>query len=160
MVCLRSVCVCDVCVYACAHTPIYRNDREHMQQKKKNISSPILFLGLSVQPFLNISTILEVTCSGEALDTSEDLAAMALFTAQDKHVLATVNPWKNECTTSSSFSACVTVKDDVHKTKLRTLVLDLREEESRSYGCNVTTFQSAARTNTLTWGLTVKGVSK
>ncbi|XP_025101747.1 uncharacterized protein LOC112568587 [Pomacea canaliculata] len=94
--------------------------------------------GLRAQAFRGLATVQEIVCSAVTLDPGEDLSTMALYTVLDRHVLATVIPWKHECTTSSSFAACVIVKGDSHKTTLHTLVLDLHEEESRLYGCNVT----------------------
>ncbi|KAL8563670.1 hypothetical protein ACOMHN_035404 [Nucella lapillus] len=99
---------------------------------------------MTVRPFEGMSGILEVECSGEPLDFSVDILTMALFVHRSSQVLAFVNVNKNQCTTAQRFSACLIDQGapSSRRTRLKTLVLDLGEGESRIYGCNMTVLHS------------------
>ncbi|KAL8563676.1 hypothetical protein ACOMHN_035410 [Nucella lapillus] len=95
--------------------------------------------------------ITEVECSGEVLDTDTDLLTMVLYHVPDKQKVATANLKSGECSTSDQFSSCLINIHDSHRTKLRTLVLDLVEGELRHFGCNLTTFKSDGSTDIVSW---------
>ncbi|XP_025100554.1 uncharacterized protein LOC112567898 isoform X2 [Pomacea canaliculata] len=92
--------------------------------------------GMSAQPFQGIDSIIEVECSGRGLDSNTDLLIMTLFATNRDQIVASANLKKLECTTSQSFSMCI-MDSKGHDTKVKTLVLDLAENEKRVYGCNV-----------------------
>lgn len=99
-------------------------------------SFSLSFLGMSAQPFQGIDSIIEVECSGRGLDSNTDLLIMTLFATNRDQIVASANLKKLECTTSQSFSMCI-MDSKGHDTKVKTLVLDLAENEKRVYGCNV-----------------------
>ena len=85
--------------------------------------------------FQSIPHVLEVRCSGEALDTNADLLTLRLYTTPDTEMLASVNLRKFKCMSSSSFASCDVNERDSRRTSLNVLVTDLKEGESRSFGC-------------------------
>ena len=97
--------------------------------------SPLVRSGLSVRGFQSIPHVLEVRCSGEALDTNADLLTLRLYTTPDTEMLASVNLRKFKCMSSSSFASCDVNERDSRRTSLNVLVTDLKEGESRSFGC-------------------------
>nr|KAG5701998.1 hypothetical protein BaRGS_015733 [Batillaria attramentaria] len=105
--------------------------------------------------FEGIPSIVEVQCSAEKLDYNADVLAMSLFRLRDKKRLAFVSPKNKECTTTADFSSCEYAEGNSRKTVLRTLVLDLAEGESRSYGCNVTSLNSDKQVVSTEWSLAV-----
>ncbi|XP_076457957.1 uncharacterized protein LOC143291754 isoform X2 [Babylonia areolata] len=107
--------------------------------------------GMRTSAFQGNSHITEVECSGEVLDSSTDLLTMVLYHVPDKRKVATANLKSGECSTSDHFSSCLIGRHDSHRTKLRTLVLDLSPEEPRRFGCNLTTFSTDGTTSIISW---------
>ena len=79
--------------------------------------------------------MLEVKCSGEALDSNSDLLTLRLYTTPDNEMLASVNLRKFKCMSSSTFASCYVNERDSQRTSLSVLVVDLKEDEMRSFGC-------------------------
>ncbi|XP_025102310.1 uncharacterized protein LOC112568945 isoform X4 [Pomacea canaliculata] len=112
-----------------------------------------------VHPFFDEPTILEVTCSGEVLDADATLLTMALYRVDNSsHIIATVNPLKNECSTTDVFSACVISWPDSRRTQLKTLVQGVTHSTLIGYGCDVTSVRSGERAVTSAWRIDVRGV--
>ncbi|KAK7089883.1 uncharacterized protein [Littorina saxatilis] len=109
--------------------------------------------GMKTRAFEGHSHITEVECSGEVLDSATDLLTMVLYNKADKRVLATANLKKQECATSDQFAACIINENDSKRSRLKTLVLDLAEEELRHFGCNLTTFSTGGKTQIFTWSI-------
>ena len=112
--------------------------------------------GMKISSFFNINNILEVECSGEKLPSNVDLLSMVLYEVssrgrQTTRMLASVNFGTSKCLTSSSFGSCSVDKNNSRKTKLKAIVMDMKEKEVRHYGCNVTSFQSGGKTTVFTW---------
>ena len=100
-------------------------------------------------------------CTSDVLNSDIDVFQMTLFAVGDVKFTAYVNPLKRECLTSMSFSSCVIEDNDSRRTKLRTLVLDLKEKESRDYACNVSSSKGPGESiATTTWKITVKSISE
>lgn len=110
--------------------------------------------------FRGFTNIKELECSGEVLESTFDVLSMSLFTPLNDKVSVSVNVRTNQCLTSDSFSLCDIDTGSSRLSKIRTLVLDLKESESRVYGCNVTCFVSGGRVKTVTWFTTVHRSSK
>ena len=83
-----------------------------------------------------------------------------MYTLPDHVLLATLNVISNTCVTLGEMSSCVVNKTDSHKSKLRILVSDLKEEESRQYKCTGNTLDSYGLTDTVTWEILVTRYSK
>lgn len=112
--------------------------------------------GLLVKAFRGEASILEVECTGDMLSADVDVFQMTLYTTADNEVVAYVNPLKNECLTSRSFSSCVIDEKDSRRTRLRSLVIDLGSEEARWYGCNVSSSQARSPIKVTSWSVVVK----
>lgn len=113
---------------------------------------------MSYSYFQGMENIIEVECSGKDLSPNNDLLALSIYTPNDDRVVASANLKTNECITSQSFSLCV-LQDRIQGTKVKTLVLDLGENEAKLYGCNVTTTASG-RPNIYSYSVIVKKQSK
>ena len=81
-------------------------------------------------------------CTGSKLTSDLDVLTLTLFTIPNNTILAYVNLKNNDCSTSSSYSACVIDHGESKKSRLLTLVMDMEEGETLSFGCNVSTFRS------------------
>lgn len=102
-----------------------------------------------------------MTCSGEVLDADATLLTMALYRVDNSsHIIATVNPLKNECSTTDVFSACVISWPDSRRTQLKTLVQGVTHSTLIGYGCDVTSVRSGERAVTSAWRIDVRGVSE
>lgn len=109
--------------------------------------------------FRDIPSLQLVECSGELLDSSIDILGISIFTTVSHAVVAYVNLRSGECSTSGSYSSCVIDKSDTRKTRLVVLVDDLTENQSRAYGCNVTSFR-AGHSHVVSWSISVHGLSR
>ena len=113
--------------------------------------------GLTSRPFQGFHNIRVLECTGSSLDSSVDVMSMVLYTIPQDKVLASVYTLKGECSTSDgNFASCVIDAADSKKTRLRALLTDLLEGETRVYGCNVTSFRSGGRVKIITWSLVVR----
>ena len=100
-------------------------------------------------------------CTSEVLSSDVDVFQMTLFALGDVKFTAYVNPLKGECLTSLTFSSCVIEDNDSRRTKVRSLVLDLEVDESRDYGCNVSTSKGPGEAiGTTGWRITVRSISE
>ena len=126
--------------------------------------SPWPFPGLSWSPFQGFHDLQEVVCSAEPLPPDSDVMSMVLFSDAldkgDKTVLAAVNLKKGECSTAAEFTSCRIAHSDSRRSRLRALVADLTEGQSRVYGCNVSALVSGVRMETFSWSLTVRRLSE
>ncbi|XP_076457558.1 uncharacterized protein LOC143291542 [Babylonia areolata] len=133
--------------------------------------------GMAVAPFQGIPNILEVSCSGEALEADSEVFVMALLQRRTKKMMtptssitttnknnnsstriALVNVMSGECSTSGSFSSCRLFKGDSRRTLLRTLVMGLEPGETRTYSCQVTFLRSGdSSPRSSEWRLDVRG---
>lgn len=134
-------------VYFCEHCYCRRSDR--------NRNHCPLFSGMTARTFKKISSIQEVGCWGEPLDSNTDLLSLRLFKVLDNTVLAYLNPLKNECKTFEEFTSCFIDSANTRSSRLSILVPDLEENESRQYGCTATSVGSLGHTYTVDWFLTV-----
>lgn len=99
---------------------------------------------------------MEVECSGVPLDSGTDVLGIALYTSEDRRVLAYVNMKNSMCSSRGTYSACVLDHADTRRTRLIMLVTDLAEGEVRVYGCNITSFRSGVDVHQVSWSLAVK----
>ena len=75
-------------------------------------------------------------------------------------MLAHSNPMTKECITFGDFSSCAMDTSDTRNSRLRVLVSDLEEGESRRYGCTASSFGPFGETNVVTWSVQVERNSK
>ena len=115
---------------------------------------------MSVKPFQGIPNIQELSCSGQALDADSTLSSMILFTAADDKIVAQANIVSKECSTTGVFTSCVLHATDTRRTLLRTLVMDLQRDQTRRYGCEISSVRSGERAKTQSWFFEVTGRSK
>lgn len=102
--------------------------------------------GLTSSTFKNIPEIQEVECWPGNMESDLKLLSLSLYRVSDKSVLALLNVYTNNCLTHGEYSSCVIDASDPRKSKVRVLVADLQEGESRTYGCDVKAFTSRGET--------------
>ncbi|KAK7490290.1 hypothetical protein BaRGS_00018451 [Batillaria attramentaria] len=105
--------------------------------------------------FQGIPTIQEVSCSGQALASDSSVFSMSLYA--ERRLLAQVNVMNKECTTSGTFSSCLVHQRDSRSTELRTLVMDLGQNETREFTCELVNQKSGEKAKTDTWSLVIEG---
>ena len=115
--------------------------------------------GLRVRGFQGIPNVQQVECSGETLSPDTTVFSVLLYLQRKANVVASANLNSGECTTSASFSSCLLDPGNSRRSTVRTLVKDLREGESRLYGCEVVTLMSGSliRSRIVHWSLVVRG---
>lgn len=118
-----------------------------------------LIAGMSARDFRGIPSVQEVECTGGALEAEVHLLTLKLFRVADDVMLASLNHFTGDCVTSGEFSSCVLDRVDTKRSRLRTLVADLDEEETRRYGCVVGVLRNTDLAK-FTWTVDVKRNSK
>jgi len=121
---------------------------------------PVFISGLIVRDFKGLHSLQEVECTGRDLKPEVDLLSLSMFKISDNAVLGTLHVIKNSCFTHTDFSSCYI--DPVHsrQSRLRILVSDLEEGESRQYGCEANAINTKGRTNTSVWTVVVTRTSE
>ena len=115
----------------------------------------MLLAGMTATDFKGIPSIQEVECWGEGLKPEVKLLSLKLYRVSDSFVLASLNIYANTCLTYSDFSSCYVNSVETHKSRLKVLVYDLEEGESRRYGCKATVVQSEGDASELKWSTIV-----
>ena len=110
--------------------------------------------------FKGIPSLQEVECSGGGLKPEVTLLSLQMHRLSDSQTLASLNVFLKTCVTVSSYSSCAIDSGDTHRSRLRVLVDDLAEGESRGYGCTVNTVQSVGNPVTLNWTIHIRRDSK
>ena len=123
--------------------------------KKRKLYKLLLFAGLTARDFKGIASIQEMECWGEGLRPEVKLLSLKLYRISDSFVLASLNVFANTCLTYSDFSSCQLSTTDTHKSRLKVLVYDLEEGESRRYGCKATVVKSEGDARELNWSIVV-----
>ncbi|KAK7488929.1 hypothetical protein BaRGS_00019886, partial [Batillaria attramentaria] len=113
--------------------------------------------GMTVRNFHGIESLQEVECWGGALGAEVTLYSLKIFTIPGQEVVAFAQPFTNNCVTFAEFSSCSIDTSDTRKSRVRVLVPDLEDGESRTYGCNATSFKSFDHYKFSTWSLVVTG---
>ena len=123
----------------------------------------LLLQGLTSRIFGNVPTLQVLECSGLALDSTEDLLSMTIFTSRRGNdvTLVSVNLRKGECSIAeNTFSLCKLNNANSRMTSLQTLIPNPPEREPREYSCNATGYEAPGRVHTKTWSLTVSRISE
>ena len=81
--------------------------------------------------------------------------SLKLYTVHDGKVQASLNVFANNCLTYADYSSCSVDTRDTHKSRLRLLVHDLEEGESREYGCRALALRNTGDESELTWSILV-----
>ena len=110
--------------------------------------------------FRGIPSLQELECTGRSLKPEVKLLALQLYMLPDHELLASLNGYSNNCVTFGEYSSCVVDSTDTHKSRLRILVADLTEGESRRYKCTATTVDSYGLSKIITWNIVVRRISK
>lgn len=111
--------------------------------------------GLTVRAFKGFHSLQEVECTGGFLKPEVKLLSITMTTVSNNIELATLNVITNSCLTHSDFSSCFIDLRDRNKSKLRVLVSDLDEGESREFECRANTINARGQTNASTWSIRV-----
>ena len=115
----------------------------------------MLFTGLFTRHFKGIPSIQEVECWGQGLKPETKLLSLKVYTIPDNKVQASLNVFANNCLTYADYSSCFVDTADTHRSRLRVLVYDLEEGESREYGCRALALQNTGDESELTWSVLV-----
>lgn len=108
--------------------------------------------GMTVSSFQGAPRIWQLQCSDEPLDANVDIFSMTLYeVGTNNPVLASVNLKTRECFTSDHFSSCDLDERGARRSKLKTLIIGLRVEETRVYGCNLTCLRAKAFGGVIAW---------
>ena len=121
---------------------------------------PVFISGLIVRDFKGLHSLQEVECTGRDLKPEVDLLSLSMFRISDNAVLGTLHVIKNSCFTHTDFSSCSIDLAHSRQSKLRILVSDLEEGESRQYGCEANTINTKGRTNSSVWTIAVTRTSE
>lgn len=104
--------------------------------------------------FRGIPEIQEVECWGGNLEADVSLLTLKLFDVSDDTIVAFLKHFSSECTAYGEFASCAIDAADTRRSKLRVLVADLAENETRIYGC-VASVLRGTETEKLMWKLPV-----
>ena len=122
---------------------------------------------MSSRIFGHVPNLQVLECSGLALDSSEDLLSMTIFTSRrrrggDDVTLVSVNLRKGDCSIAeNSFSLCKVNDANSRMTSLQTLIPNpAGSDPPTEYRCNATGYESPGRVRTQTWSLTVSAISE
>ena len=116
--------------------------------------------GLTSRDFKGIASLQEVECTGRSLKPEVKLLALQMFKFPENMPLASLNIFSNTCVTLGDFASCEISNVDTHRSKLRILVFDLEEGESRQFKCTANTLNSFGTSKTFSWQIRVTRVSK
>ena len=119
-----------------------------------------IIAGMTSQLFKGIPSLQEVVCSGTKLEPEVKLLSLQMHRLPGNKALASLNVISSSCVTLGDYSSCFIDSDDSRRSKLRILVVDLMEEESRVYTCDVHTIDSFGIPKSSQWRITVKRPSK
>ena len=122
---------------------------KYQVRKKEGIIIYVWYIsGMTVQDFRGFPSLQEVECFGGSLRAEVKVLSLKIFRSLDGSILAYANPLTNECITYLEFSSCVIDASDTRNTRVRILVSDLEQGQSRRYGCEIISFKSGQGTNT------------
>ena len=110
--------------------------------------------------FKGIPSLQEVECSGAELEPEVKLLSLQMHRFPGNKALASLNVISNTCVTLGDYSSCSIDSSDSRRSKLKLLVFDLVEEESRVYTCDVHTIDSFGIPKSSQWKITMKRHSK
>ena len=116
--------------------------------------------GMTSRDFKGFPSLQEVECWAGFLEAEVRLLSLRLFRESDKFVLASLNILTNNCVTFGDYSSCMIDSSDTHNSRVRVLVFDLEEGESRRYGCLASTINAIGQPETDTWSILVRRKSK
>ena len=92
-----------------------------------------------------------------------DLFFMVLYQVTDTSdggikTLGQLNVNKRECSTYEDYVSCDIVESESRRSRLKALVADLAEGQSRVYGCNVSALISGSTAGIMSWSITLHHV--
>ena len=92
--------------------------------------------------FKGIPSIKEVLCLGHGVNPELKLMSINMYTNSEQSLLASLNVFTNTCMTYTAYSSCFVDNTGGHESKVKVLVTDLEEGESRKFGCMLTVLDS------------------
>ena len=119
-----------------------------------------LLSGLSSTRFHGIDSIQRVQCSGDTLPADSKILFAVLYQVSDGKILGKMSMTEKQCYTSEEFVSCDISEGETKESKMRILVADLGEGQSREFGCNVTALMAGFRTRFFSWSLVVRHVPR
>lgn len=111
---------------------------------------------MTSRDFKGFPSLQEVECTGRSLKPEVKLIALQLYSLPSNRLLASMNVISNECVTWGDYSLCRVNKTKTHKSKIKLLVADLNDGESREYKCTANTYDSYGFSKVFTWTIVVK----
>ena len=105
--------------------------------------------------FKGFPSLQEVACSGETLKPEMKLISLQIHRLVDSTAIASLNVHTHNCITLGDFSSCAMDTADANRSRLKILVDDLEEGESREYGCVVTAVSTFGNAEVMNWKILV-----
>ena len=115
---------------------------------------------MTSRDFKGFSSLQEVECTGGSLKPEVKLIALQMYKLPENKLLASMNVISKECVTWGDYSLCRVNTTDTHKSKVKLLVADLSDGESREYKCTANTYDSYGFSKVFTWTTMVKQLSE
>ncbi|KAL8615871.1 hypothetical protein ACOMHN_058938 [Nucella lapillus] len=106
---------------------------------------------LEVHQFRGFPSLQEVECSGRELGAEVDLLSLSIYRVGEQGSLGTLHVIKNSCFTQSQYASCSLSPEDSRQSSVRVLVADLKDGESRQYGCEAVVINAKGKTNASVW---------
>lgn len=115
-----------------------------------------LISGMTVRNYRGITSIQEVECWGGKLQPEVQLLSIRIFTVPDKTLLARLDLLNDACSTFGEYASCYLDSNNAQNSRLRVLVHDLGEGESKIYGCKTSTLDPKEdKYSSAVWSLAV-----
>lgn len=115
----------------------------------------LLIPGMTVRDFRGFHNIQEVECWGGHLEAEMNILSLKLYELTNHTLLGYLNHQTRECFTFMEFSSCLMDPADTRRSRLRVLVSDLDEGDTRHFGCDVTSWKAFGSTNTVSLSVSV-----
>ena len=106
--------------------------------------------------FRGLPALQEVECWGEGLKTEVELISLKLVKLPESTELASLNVFKRTCMTHDEYASCEIDSRETHRSRVRVLVHDLEEGQSREYGCTASIVAPNGDVSVQNWKISVK----
>ena len=118
--------------------------------------------GMVFRDFKGFHKLQEVVCFGDNMDANLRLASLQLvkFPKSSKQMIAVLRIDTKTCLTFNDYSSCHINLESPEKSRLSVLVGDLKEGESREYGCVANTADAFGSPVLKSWDIVVSVRSK
>ena len=111
--------------------------------------------GMISRSFRGFYNLQEVECFGDNVDAGLTLTSLRLVKLPEKEIIAVLRTDTKTCLTYNDYSSCTIDSQSTRRSRLRVLVYDLKEGESREYGCTANTVDSLGGAVPKNWNIVI-----